>query len=278
MFNIEVSKTCTLQQACEWIAFKWEPMIPQYEEYCNHIRPRSPEDVNPLEELVSPSPKPTYTWEKYNDEMHKAKAKLTIALLKKDVVAMGRLKVYKKCFLSAEKQDVQFDSDDILNWQSNTIMHTLAGANTYNDLLIREDIEIEFEQLKQVFPHDCPERSKTIFQLVYEENDCVYLYTGNIQKTLVKKFATKTDNKAKNVIKYIMHHPGQLITQKELIKLNIKGFDATDRIDNIIKNAFSNLNIYKFFFVNPKTASVTFIEQITNTDLHSAHIDLVVTE
>lgn len=83
--------------------------------------------------------------------------------------------------------------------------------------------------------------------LKYEEDDCVYLYTGDLQKTLIKKFA-KNDTKSRRVIEYIMQHPGKLITRDEIIQCGIKGFDKEDRIDNILKNAFANLNIYNMFF------------------------------
>ena len=111
--------------------------------------------------------------------------------------------------------------------------------------------------------------------LKYEDDDCVYLYTGCIQKTLVKKFA-RDDNKSRQVIKYIMQHPNKLINRDDLIKAKIKGFDKLDRIDTIIKNAFSNLNIYKYFFKDPKTASIEFVPQITNLDIDSEQFDKII--
>lgn len=275
MFDIEILDTCTLQQACEWIAFGWEPMPPKYEAYCNHIRPHNPNDISSLDSFFETPPEPTYKWDKYSGDMHRACSKLTIALLQKEIIAYGNQKAYKKYFPSAEKQAINFGNDDVLDYQHNQIKVELLGEISPNDLLIEENIEINFNQLKRVFPHEGQEQSRKTFKLTYEEDDSVYLYTGNLQKTLIKKFA-KNDNKSKEVIKYIMQHPSKLITRDEIIQCGIKGFDKADRIDNILKNAFANLNIYKCFFKSPKTASVEFVEQITTLDIDSAEIDIIV--
>ena len=263
MFDIEISKTCNLQQACEWIAFKWAPMPPQYEAYCDHIRPANSHDA--FCPYISPSPEATQVRNEYNKEMQRACSKLTIALLQKAIIAQGIPRLYKKYMPTQEKQLINFGTNSILDWTNNQIRSSLVDQIGENDLLIEEDIEINFAQLRKVFPHDIPEQSQTILKLVYE-GDSVYLYTGGIQKTLIKKFA-KNDNKSRQVIEYIMRHPGKIITRDEIIQCGIKGFDKADRIDNILKNAFANLNIYKCFFKKPKTASVEFVEQITSSDI-----------
>ena len=43
-----------------------------------------------------------------------------------------------------------------------------------------------------------------------------------------------------------------------------------------MKNAFSNLNIYKYFFKDPKTASIEFVPQITNLDIDSEQFDKII--
>lgn len=274
MFNLEILDTCTIGQACEWIAFGWEPMPPQYEAYCNHIRPIDPNYPTAfMAPLLPPPPTPSYTWEEYNKEMHRACAKLTIALLQKEVIAQGVNKAYKR--VSDQKHDIHFGENDILDWRSNQKRWVLIDTIQENETCITVDISIDFNLLKKVFPRDAEETSSTIFKLVFDEsNDCVYLYTGDIQKTSVKKFI-KTDNKSKQVIKYIMSHPNKLVTRDEIKQFNIKGFDNNDRIDVIIKNAFSNLNIYKLFFNNLTSSSAKFVEQITNRDIFSAGIQTI---
>ena len=272
MFDVETLDICTLQQACEWIAFKWAPMSPQYEAYCDHIRPVNPHDT--FRSSMAPPSEATQEWNQYNKEMQRACSRLTIALLQKAIIARGSLRINKKYMPTLEKQVINFDTGNILDWDNNQIRSSLVNKIGENDLLIEEDIEIDFDQLRKVFPHDIPEHSETTLKLAYEDGS-VYLYTGDIQKTLIKKFA-KNDNKSRQVIEYIMQHPGKLITRDEIMALNIKGFDKADRIDTIIKNAFSNFNIYKYFFKNPKTSSVEFVDQITNLDIDSAQIDLIV--
>lgn len=262
MFDVKILDKCTIRQACEWIAFKWEPMSWQYEAYCGHIRPRNPYDLLSLEEMFENPPEPTYPWKKYNKAMHEACAKLTITVSQKQIVLQNTL---------SDGQNIDFGGDDTLDWQSNRIK-SLSTTNTTDT---NTDVKIDFNQLKKVFPYDKPECKKTTIKLVFEDDECVYLYTGTLQKTLVKKFA-KTDNKSKRVVQYIMQHPNQLITRDDLIKANIKGFDKLDRIDTIIKNAFSNLNIYKYFFKDPKTASIEFVPQITNLDIDSEQFDKII--
>lgn len=272
MFDVEILDKCTLRQACEWIAFKWAPMPPQYEAYCDHIRPANPHDGFGSY-ITSPS-EAIQEWNEYNKGMQRACSKLTIALLQKAVIARGSLRINKKYMPTQEKQVINFHTGSILDWDNNQIRNSLVDKIGENDLLIEEDIEIDFALLRKVFPQDVPEHSQTILKLAYEDSS-VYLYTGDIQKTLIKKFA-KNDNKSRQVIEYIIQHPGKLITRDEIIQCGIKGFDKADRIDNILKNAFANLNIYKCFFKNPKTASVEFIEQITNLDIDSDKIDMII--
>lgn len=42
MVDVEILDTCTLLQACEWIALQWEPMSDLYEQYDGRIRPQHP--------------------------------------------------------------------------------------------------------------------------------------------------------------------------------------------------------------------------------------------
>ncbi len=74
MFDVEILDTCTLQQACEWIAFTWEPMKQAYEEYSEHIRPRD-----------SKSP----GFQEYEQQIKKASRALRIALIQKQLKITG---------------------------------------------------------------------------------------------------------------------------------------------------------------------------------------------
>ena len=263
MFDSENLDNCTLQQACEWIAFQRPPMTTTQEEASGFIRP-NPETTNDSiwGQYV---PKPTYTWEEYLQKMTISCAKLKLALIEKNICVFGRDKNFPT-ILSPHPQSISISEDDKLNWDQNIISSTFF---TFTDVFIN------FAELRKIFPGPNTWQKPMTLSLKYEDDDCVYLYTGNLQKTLIKKFA-RNDNKSRQVIKYIMQHPGKLITRDEIIQYGIKGFDKEDRIDNILKNAFAILNIYKYFFKNPKTASVEFVEQITNLDIDSDQIDMII--
>lgn len=262
MENIEVLDNCTLLQACEWIAFQRPPMTHTQEKATNFIRPEPPIMDIPVFNIYSP--KPTYPWEKYFQALTVSCAKLKLALMAKQLQVFGINSQLSK--ISQKKHPIDVSDEDNLNWRDNTISSTFFTF---------QNISINFAELKKIFPGPNTWEKTVILKLILEDDNCVYLYTGNIQKTRVKKFA-KEDNKTQRVIKYIMQHPNKLITRKDLINANIKGFDTVDRIDTIIKNAFSNLNIYKYFFKNPRSSTIEFIPQITNLDIDSTQFDKII--
>lgn len=259
MFNIPILKDCTLLQACEWIAFKWEPMSKQYEEYCNHIRPQSPFDN--VIDIMKTSPKPTFSWEEYVNKTNQAKAALTIALLQKEICAKGINKHYQT--IMHELQDVPFDEHDNIDLTNNAI-----SSPFYTFVEIR----ISFDTLKKVFPCNREERNKTIFRLSYED-DNIYLYTDNIQKTCIKKLGAGNKNTA--VMKYIMEHPNTTITRDDLIKIGIHDLDEADRLDVIVKNTLDGLNIYRSFFPECGSSKVKFIPETTDSVLNDQNIAIV---
>ena len=263
MFDSENSDKCTLRQACEWIAFQRPPMTTTQEEASGFIRPTSETTNDSI--WGQYLPKPTYTWEEYLQKMTVSCAKLKLALIEKNLCVFGRDTSFST-ILFPQPRSISIFEDDQLNWDKNMISSTFFTF---------QDVFINFAELRKIFPGPNTWQKPVTLSLKYEEDDCVYLYTGDLQKTLIKKFA-KTDTKSRRVIEYIMQHPGKLITRDEIIQCGIKGFDKADRIDNILKNAFANLNIYKCFFKNPKTASVEFIEQITNLDIDSDKIDMII--
>ena len=258
MFDGDNLDKCTLQQACEWIAFQRPPMTTTQEEASGFIRP-TPETTN--DSIWGQYlPKPTYTWEEYLQKITIACAKLKLALSSGSLAAFGTERH------SLQEQEIDVSDNHTLDWHKNIISSLIF---TYLD------ISINFAELRQIFPGPNTWQKPMTLSLKYEDDDCVYLYTGNLQKTLIKKFA-RNDNKSRQVIKYIMQTPGKLITRDTIKKLGIKGFDENDRIDNILKNAFSKLNIYKYFFKKTKTASVEFVEQITNLDIGSDQTGMIV--
>ena len=132
MFDIEILDTCTLRQACEWIAFQRPPLTPTQEEASGFIRP-SPESGAEDSIWGNYLPKPTYTWEDYLQHMTIACAKLKLALIQKDICAFGNNKDFPT-LLFPQPLPINISEDDKLNWEQNTISSTFF---TFQNIFIK---------------------------------------------------------------------------------------------------------------------------------------------
>lgn len=261
MFEPKISTICTLQEACEWIAFNQPPMPERDRHASGFFRP-TPGIQIPF--LQTNTPKPCCPWDEYYQKMATCCAKLELAFIQDGIKVIG-LNATTSSTQNVPQQ-IPFTTDCHANWQQNTIC---ASSITF------QNVSINFKELRKVFPGKDTWTHPIDLILTYEEDNCIYLDTGNIQKTLIKAFSKNCANKTMHVIKYIMQHPNKLVTRDDIIKAKIKGFDKADRIDTILKNVFSNLNIYKYFFKKARSASVIFIPKITNLDLDYIKIDKI---
>lgn len=145
MIEVKILNECTLLQACEWIAFKWEPMNNVYEQYEGRIRPRNPIfDIN-----LGDNPKPSIEWDKYRDGLAKGVAALKIALCQKQINAVGRFFPEKNTSLGStplqpERTVIDFEEFFSLDTTDNQI---IVG----NDPIFY-DILISFTELVSIFP------------------------------------------------------------------------------------------------------------------------------
>ena len=108
MVDVEILDTCTLLQACEWIAFQWEPMSDLYEQYDGRIRPQHPlfAGLN-----FGQTTKPTIDWDKYNPTITKAKAALKITLIQAQLVVTGTyIPEHTDESTHNERDDIEFQS------------------------------------------------------------------------------------------------------------------------------------------------------------------------
>lgn len=290
MFDIETLKFCSILQACEWIAFGWEPTTQQYEEMLGRHRPlqaggwaaferkpATPEYDNTLgysyQESINPNSynefyKPILPFTEYAPEIQKACAKLTIALQKKYINALGIL----------YKQDM--DADSLFDAPV-TIIDCVPGTRLYfetNEILSDNNryghIVIDTKVLQKLFPAKNAESSPVKFKITLDKNG-VWLHTGKIQKTNIKNFKS-SNSKSQRVIEHILQHPNRLITMQEIKQLGIKGFDETDRLDVIVKNAFSRLDNYKVFFPELHSHSVMFKNTISCTELSDTNTPYII--
>lgn len=145
MVDVEILDTCTLLQACEWIAFKWEPMDKVYEEYEGRVRPD-----NPIFTIHSGlDPKPSIKWDDYRDALIKAKAALTIALLQEKIKAIGKPTLTKETSLGAlsfqaKLEVVDFEKSFSLSLKDNRIYD--------GDTIVFYDTFVDFSALTTIFP------------------------------------------------------------------------------------------------------------------------------
>ena len=159
MFEIEVLDTCTIQQACEWIAFGWEPMKPAYEEYCEHIRPtdtKSPE------------------FQEYELKIKKASTALRIALIQNRLNVVGTrlhtsgsLRPLGSFQMSFNPEAIDFMDDYTFNIYNNDIL------NSKNEI-VAQHVSITFDELKSIFPHQeslnqTKGTYKSVYMLIMEE-------------------------------------------------------------------------------------------------------------
>lgn len=159
MFNIEILDTCTLRQACEWIAFAWEPMKQAYEEYSEHIRPTD-----------SKSPE----FQEYEQQIKKASRALRIALIQKQLKIVGVRLHTSGSFrplgsfqISFNPESIDFMDDYTFDINNNNIL------NTQNEI-VAQYVDIKFDELKSVFSHREPKKQtkdvyKSTYMLIMEE-------------------------------------------------------------------------------------------------------------
>lgn len=142
MVDVEILDTCTLLQACEWIAFQWEPMSDLYEQYDGRIRPQHPLLAGLNFDLTT---KPTIDWDKYKSAITKAKAALKIALIQAQLVATGTyIPEHTDESTHNEREDIEFEDGFKLDIQNNRIL--LNGQAIY------ANIRIDFMKLLSIFP------------------------------------------------------------------------------------------------------------------------------
>ena len=142
MVDVEILDTCTLLQACEWIALKWEPMSDLYEQYTGRIRPQHPLLAGINFDLTT---KPSIEWDKYIPVINQAEAALKIALTKTQIVASGTyIPEHTDESMHNERDDIEFQPFFTLDVNNNRFL--LDGKPIYTN------IRINFTKLLSVFP------------------------------------------------------------------------------------------------------------------------------
>lgn len=194
MIRVEISDKCTLLQACEWIAFKWEPMDNVYEQYEGRIRPRPPI----FNTKFGGNPKPSIEWDKYSYELSKAVAALKIALFKKQISSIGRLCPNKDTPLGGFSLQPE---RTVIDFEEFFYLDTINNQITVGDEPVFYDILISFAELVSIFPGQNRKQVNTYkseYMLLMEEvinqekiTDKNQSKKDELQKTIEQKMKDK---------------------------------------------------------------------------------------
>lgn len=167
---------CNLIQACEWIAFGWEPMTADEEFECGRIRPQKPfVDIDASKEIKA-------SWEKYRNKIHEAANKILSALRAGKLQVKGKAKLnelisyiecqFEKGKISEADKNAQIKECEELQ-DNQTILPCLPPSLSENpDVIIAETKEEVAELLAKAQKH---------------ELNCKYVYSKQRAESLESK-------------------------------------------------------------------------------------------
>lgn len=239
--QIQFDKTCTLRQACEYIAFGWEPTTNEkYEAYLNRYRPSRYESCPSYDHPMSEA----------NDMLAVLfeQGRITITGIKDpgkplwdgdDEYAISHNELVTKLYADIgyipweEHPRVQVKKPK--NWgfdlEYNWVINKTDGENSYRDILI------DFEELKRVCSQKLPQRHYKITLSdtgSLDFNDGIHTFhIANLND----------DKKTFAWLKYCFDNPNRIILKQEIIDrfLGIKKLEFNaDRITDVLRGAFKN--------------------------------------
>ena len=148
--EIKTLDTCTLLQACEWIALKWKPMTKIYEDAVGIKRPHlSQED---WWEYHDPYKSRDPEKQKYRDAIFNAIASLKLALHQGEIHATGILneseKPRKNLVKRIQATEITTNDKFKLRVPENIITIPISDSETKE----YRNVEIPFVELQKVFP------------------------------------------------------------------------------------------------------------------------------
>jgi len=236
---------CSLKQALDWICFDLKPIAERHERLIrveNHVYSNTEQNKNNFFLI------PFLT------------GKLTVyaskGVLKRNEAFEDMFFVKKEEEERLDLKNIQFDYVD---WDNGYMYKYGDFDNVYGN------IKIPFKELKELFPRandnivsDNKERYLDHFELVYEDN-VIYLQVNNNNRFELKKLK---QGDTKSIFEYIYKNPKKLLTDNEIItNAKIKKWDIkVDRIDQRIRNIFSDKSIIKNCFPIIGTHEIKFIK------------------
>lgn len=207
LVDIKPLKKCTLQQACEFTAFNWEPVDDFTDKTLK--RPSDRTSANERNDTI------------WQNKMKTAEDKITYFLRANKLIASGKVKTKR-----IEKIDLS--TDCVINIKNNAITD---NEHTYTD------IELDFYELQSVLKHPLQRMQFTLSL----ENDCIFLtIDDNAVKMLVKRLQATAKNTS--IIRKIMNTPNKLIARDEFATI-----EKYDRIDQILDSCLPSDIYHLFF-------------------------------
>lgn len=205
--DIKPLEKCTLRQACEFAAFKWEPV----DDFTDKTLKR-PDD------RISAKERNDAIWQ---NKMNSADEKITYFLRAHKLIASGKAK-------NKRIEKIALSTDCVIDSENNAITD---GTHIYTD------IELNFHELQTVLKYTSPRMHFTLSL----ENDRIFLSVNdNIIKILVKRLQFSAKNAG--IIRKVMNNPNKLITRDKFTNI-----DKYDRIDQILDSCLPSDIYHLFF-------------------------------
>lgn len=263
---MKVLQDCTLLQACEYLAFGWEPFSPEDELFCEEERWRpymQHGDNGAYKDVHS-----------RRQQLYKAREKL--------IVLFGKgLHCYENGVLLPL---LQLERYDLTNESNIQMMLGITFENDYSDGTVQAPyvvvrnfkapdknryikyVTINFAELKEL--HD-KESAKVvdIYKLFIDTN--LYLCCQKNNDKPVKLKANPLCSTADNylILKYVMEHPGETLNQEKITKNTGVKFAYEKGINNRLQSILDAIPDVKAAFFDANAQEIRFRDTVTNRDL-----------
>ena len=260
--KIPVEEFCTLKQACEYMAFGWEPTTYNYEIICNATSPdKYVRSTNYTNIFMPPVGKIDPGDNDYNKKMLVQICKLTALLEQGRIIATGiedpgfpgrtifdrqtLQDIYRnKKYIAAQhtehtaiKLPTKWMLDVVPNWI--VAVPKLKEGYLYSNVVYDEpsyrDVRINFDELKMVCAQQQPKKH---YKACLNDDGNLLVTDG----TITCKIANlRTANKKYQWLKFYFDHPNQKIT-KAMVMSAFKDtkfdFQDGDRMTNTVHTSF----------------------------------------
>lgn len=197
--NPPILENCTLLQACEWIAFGWEPMEKVYEDAICRDKSKLGEcSKNEHNTII------------LSKEIVNAMNLLKVVLYEKKLIAYGFESIGIREKYQKDIMHSNFDFDDMYCYEFDDSIKNIDIDSSdisfdfkCNVLIVGfqhyKDIQINFNELKKLFPFN--EKSKII-----KDSDCKYktVYMQIMEEVIIEENLSNENQRKKEVLKDII--------------------------------------------------------------------------